>query len=65
MTNFKFTPSKPLSPETMRKIMLDQPTGEWTVKIGGCKWCGDNNHHAYIDGACWKCWRSRNPGALA
>ena len=35
------------------------------ISIVGCKWCGDNNHHAYIDGACWKCWRNRHPGALA
>jgi len=58
------------SATTDRNIFLSQPTGTWlihntTVILNtSCKWCGDDNHHAYIDGACWKCWRNRHPGAL-
>ncbi len=32
---------------------------------GICKYCGDKEGHDYVNGACWKCWRSRNPGLLA
>jgi len=54
---------------TVRDIFLSQPTGTWLIHnnavfLGGCKWCGDMNGHDYIKGACWKCWRSRHPGAL-
>jgi len=51
------------------KINLTEPSGTWLIHnnvvfFGGCKWCGDMNGHDYIKGACWKCWRSRHPGAL-
>ena len=54
---------------TGRILTLSQPSGTWLIHnnvvfFGGCKWCGDENGHDYIKGACWRCWRSRHPGAL-
>ena len=60
-----------MSPETKGHMLkLKQPTGTWFIHNKqviinqSCNICGDDNCCNYIDGRCWKCWRSLNPGTL-
>lgn len=65
----KITAADSTATSNFRSYMLSQPTGTWVIHNNadfnfGCKFCGDINGHDYTDGSCWKCWRSRHPGAL-